>query len=101
MKAYEPEEETYLEGVQLYFEANAVDDGKKASVLLTVIGAKNYGIIRSLVAPSLPREKTFNKLVSALKVHFQPKPLLIAEIYRFYQRTQAIGESVQDYVADL
>ena len=104
LKAFEPEGEnisTYLERVQLYFETNAVEDGKKASVLLTVIGAKNYGIIRSLVTPILPREKTFEELANVLKAHFQQKPLLIAERYRFYQRTQAIGESVQDYVADL
>ena len=33
---------SYLERVQLYFEANAVDDDRKVPVLLTVIGAKTY-----------------------------------------------------------
>lgn len=40
-------------------------------------------------------------LVGILKAHFEPKPLLITERYRFYQRTQTAVESVQDFVAEL
>ena len=50
LKVFEPESEnisTYLEQVHFYFEENG---SKQTSVLLTVIGAKNYSIIRSLVA---------------------------------------------------
>ena len=104
LKAFEPESEnisTYLERVHLYFEANGIQAAKQTSVLLTVIGAKNYSIIRSLVAPALPKDKGFDELEGVLKAHFQPKPLLIAEHFRFYQRAQAAGESVQDFVADL
>ena len=104
LKAFEPEGEnisTYLERVHLYFEANGIEDNKQPSVLLTVIGAKNYSIIRSLVAPALPKDKTFAELETVLKAHFQPKPLLIAERFRFYQRSQVAGESVQDFIADL
>ena len=104
LKEFEPETEnisTYLERVHLYFEANAIAEDKKASVLLTVIGAKNYSIIRSLVAPTLPKDKTYDELVTVLKNHFQPKPLIIAERFRFYKRSQAAGESVQDFEADL
>ena len=43
---------TYLERLQLYFEANQVEDDRKVSVLLTVIGAKAYETLRSLLAPS-------------------------------------------------
>ena len=53
LKAFEPESEnisTYLERVHLYFEANGIEDNKQTSVLLAVIGTKNYSIIRSLVA---------------------------------------------------
>ena len=31
---------------------------------------------RSLFAPTLPPEKSFNELMSALKQHFDPKPLI-------------------------
>ena len=36
-----------------------------------------------------------------MKARFQPRPLLIAERFRFYQRSQVAGESVQDFIADL
>ena len=49
------------------------------SIFLTVVGSKTYSLLRSLVAPSLPQEKTFAELSEVLKVHFEPKPLVIAE----------------------
>ena len=42
---------TYLERLELYFEANAVIESRKVSVLLTVNGAKAYSTLHSLVAP--------------------------------------------------
>ena len=83
LEAFEPEGEnisTYLERVELYFLANGIAEDKQASVLLTVIGMKNYGIIKSLVAPAQPKDKSYVELVATLKEHFQPKPLIIAEI---------------------
>ncbi len=104
LQAFDPEAENispYLERVQLYFDANEVADVKKVAVLLTVIGPKNYGIIRSLVAPREPKDKTFVELVAVLKGHFQPEPLVIAERHRFYTRSQGANESVLEFVADL
>ena len=82
---------------------NGIAEDKQASVLLTVIGMKNYGIIKSLVAPAQPKDKSYVslELVATLKEHFQPKPLIIAERFRFYQRNQEAGESVLEYVAAL
>ena len=64
--------------MQLYFEANAVKDDRKVAVLLMVIGPKMYETLRSLLAPALPREKTFDELLGVLKRHFDPQPLVIA-----------------------
>jgi len=75
---------SYLERVQLYFEANTVEDDRKVAVLLTLIGGKTYDTLRSLLAPTLPREKTFEELLGVLKKHFEPQPLVIAERFRFY-----------------
>lgn len=104
LETFDPEQEnitSYLERVALYFDANEVKDEKKVAVLLTVIGTKNYGIIRSLVAPQTPKEKTFDELQAVLKGHFQPEPLIIAERHRFYTRSQGANESVLEFVADL
>ena len=104
LKVFVPEEEnisTYLERVELYFVTNGVEEDRQAPTLLTVIGSKNYGIIKSLVAPALPKDKTYAELEAVLKAHFQPKPLVIAERFRFYRRSQAAGESALDYIAEL
>ena len=92
---------SYLERLQLYFEANSVGDEWKVAVLLTVIGAKTYETLRSLLAPVLPREKSFVELLRVLKKHFDPQPLVIGERFHFYQRSQKTGESIADFVADL
>ena len=104
LKAFDFEKEkisTYLEQVELYFEVNGVPEAKRAAVLLTVIGTTTYAIIKSLVAPDLPRTKSLDELVTVLKSHFEPKPLVIAERFRFYKRNQNATETVLEYAAEL
>ena len=104
IQEYRAEDElfsSYLERVQLFFMANDVADGKKVAVFLSVIGSKTYSLLRSLVAPTLPQDKTFDQLVTVLTTHFEPKPLVIAERFHFHQRSQAVGESISDYIAEL
>ena len=101
---YDPQAENitaYLERLSLYMDANSVADERKVPVLLTVLGAKTYGILKSLTSHALPKEKSLDDLQEALKSHFDPKPLVIAERFRFYQRSQAEGESVAEFAADL
>ncbi len=55
MKPFFPDKESisaYLERLNLYFDANGVAEEKKVSVLLTVIGAENYTLLRGLVSPT-------------------------------------------------
>lgn len=92
---------TYLERLQLYFDANGIAEDKKVSVLLTVMGPKTYGTLRSLLAPSLPKDKTFDELLTALKGHYEPKPLVISERFHFYRRSQKETETIAEFVADL
>ena len=80
--------------MQLYFEA----DDRKVAVLLTVIGAKTYETLRSLLAP---RDKSCDELKAILLKHYDPQPLVIGGRFRFYQRSQKSGESIADFVADL
>ena len=80
---------------------NGVPEAKRAEVLLTVIGMTTYAIIKSLVAPDLPRTKSLDELVTVLKSHFEPKPLVIAERFRFYKRNQNATETVLEYAAEL
>ena len=94
---------SYQERLEQYFIVNGINDEKKVAGLLTLLGEKSYGLLRSLTSPLKPSEKTYDELLlcALLKEHLSPKPLLIAERFRFHKRNQATGESINDYVATL
>ena len=60
---------SYLERMQLYFEANSVKEDRKVADLLTVIGAKTYETLHSLLVPVRPGDKTCNELLGLLQKH--------------------------------
>ena len=90
------------ERLGMYFLANSIaDTNKQKAVFLTVCGAELYKLIRSLVSPSKPIEKTYDELVAVLLNHLNPKPNIIMERYKFNIRTRKSGESVVSYIAEL
>ena len=101
---FDPQREeiaTYLERLQLYLIANEVAEDQQVAVLLVVVGSKVYDTLRSLVAPVKPSEKTLAELLELLQKHYAPKPLIIAERFRFYRHCQKPGEPVADFLAEL
>ena len=90
---------TYVERFEHFVLANEIEEDKRVVVLLSVVGAKTYGLLRSLIAPDKPGEKDYKDIVDALQGHFSLKPLAIAERYRFHKRDQQEGESVTQYIA--
>ena len=101
---FKPDQESlavYLERVELFFAANNVQAERKVPMLLAVIGSAAYSVLHNLLAPESPKMKTYEELVAALRQHYEPKPLVIAERFHFYHREQRVGESVADYVAEL
>ena len=93
--------ETYVERVEQFFLANNIDDDHKVPTLLSLIGGKTYALLRDLLAPEKPATKSFQQIVTTLQEHLSPKPLEIAERFRFYKRNQHEGESILSYVAEL
>ena len=104
LQEFQPDSESisaYLERTSAYFIANSIGADKQVAVLLSVIGAKNYSLLRSLTAPTMPKDMSYGDLSAVLMAHFEPKPLLIAERFHFYQRKQAEGETTAQFVAEL
>ena len=93
--------EAYLERVELYFEANNIAEDRQVAVFLSIIGGKNYAVLRNLLSPTKPSTKMLSELRASLTNHFAPKRVVIAERFRFYRKEQAVGESVADYEAEL
>ena len=57
----------YTERLGQYFLANDVDaEAKKKEILLTVIGAQTYSLLKTLLSPDLPSGKTYDELKSTL-----------------------------------
>jgi len=44
---------------------------------------------------------TYKEALTEPESHFKPKPVKIAECFRFYKRNQHTGETVSEYVAEL
>ena len=70
-------------------------------MLLSVIGPKIYALLRDLLAPDKPQDKSVPDLFGTLKKHYEPKPVIIAERFRFHRQDQASGESIAEYLAEL
>lgn len=92
---------TYVERLEQFFAANEVAADKYVPVLLSAMGGKAYSLLRNLTAPNKPADKTYDDIVEVMRAHLSPKPLLIAERYRFHKRNQAKEETVVAYVAEL
>jgi len=80
--------------VKQYFIANEIKEEKVAAVILCLIGNKTYGLPQNLCAPEKPSSLFFKDIVETLQQHLSPKPLLIAERFRFHRRNQLEGETV-------
>ena len=94
--------ELYAERLEQFLLANGIDDDKKkVAVFITVIGPKAYALLRNLVAPTKPHEKEYKELIDAMQAHLKPKPLTIAERFKFNRRKQQEGESIAQFLAGL
>ena len=62
----------YLERVAQYFRANQIPTERRVAVLLSVIGSRTYSLLRSLLHPVVPGDKTYEQLVTALQEHEAP-----------------------------
>ena len=93
--------EAYLDRVEVFYQANDIGEDKQVAVFLSVIGGKTFSLLRDLLAPDKPQDKTLPVLFETLKRHFEPKPLVIAERFHFHLRNQGPTESVAEYLAEL
>ena len=91
----------YKERLDQYFIANDIDDDKRRAVLLSICGSKTYSLVRSLVSPTKPCDKSYAELCETLEKHFCPKPSKIVQRYKFNTCVRRKGDSVSTYIADL
>lgn len=91
-----------MEWLGHFLTANGIDeDGRKRAVLLTMIGAKAYKLLRKLVSPEKPGDKTYNELLDAMQPHHSPKPSAIVQCHRYNCHFRWEGESEAQYLSEL
>ena len=92
----------YIEPVNHFFEANEITDpDKKRSIFLVSVGANTYKLIRGLVAPEDPKDKSYEALAQLAQDHFMPKPSTIVQRFKFNTRSQQPGETSATFLAEL
>ena len=91
----------YLECVELYFQANGVAERRRVAVFLSIVGGKNYTLLCNILSPEKPSDKSLENVFAALKRHFEPKRVVIAEGFWFYHREQAVGETIAECEEEL
>ena len=68
--AEEEEWSIFVEQFEQYFDANGItENGKRQAIFLSVCGKRRYCVIRNLVNPNKPADKSFKEICDALNDH--------------------------------
>ena len=100
MSAFDATKESwtsYAERLSFYFKANRIVGGEaQKAVFITVIGARTYGLLKSLLQPHSLQDDdvTLDLMRETLQKHFDPKPSPITQRFRFHTRMRKQDESV-------
>ena len=55
--------DSYVERLNLYFDVNDINEGKRLPAFLSIIGSNTYGVLKSLVSPTPPIIRCNNVLM--------------------------------------
>ena len=78
-----------------------VDEDSKRAILLNSCGRQTYHLLRSLVGPSKPADTPYEKLCETLLNHYNPRPTVTVQRYKFNTRIEQLQEDVSTFVAKL
>ncbi|KAL5469348.1 hypothetical protein EMCRGX_G030598 [Ephydatia muelleri] len=67
---------SYTERLEHFFKANKVGDEEKNDAFLSCIGKETSGLLRLLLAPAKPKDKTYEEMVLECKTKLFVKPEL-------------------------
>ena len=68
--------EEYCGVLQHFFDANKIEEPeRKRAILLSSVGSQTYSLIRNLLSPAKPGDKSYDDLVNLLKEHFNSNPV--------------------------
>ena len=65
-----------------------------------MVGSTHYSLIRGLLSPELPKDKSFKDL-DILKKQYDLESIIIVERFHFYEWNQKPGKSIANYLVSL
>ena len=100
-KSEEEDWKNYVERIECYFTANEINDvAKKKNILLSVVGAKTYSLIRSLADNDVSAE-SYADLIMLMSNHLHPVKNEKAERFVFNRQDRKDWESIRQFVSVL
>ena len=63
--------ETYLERFENWATARKIAENERNASLLSAVGKKSYGTLRSMVHPTKPANRTYEENVTSLKEYYK------------------------------
>ncbi|XP_037564991.1 uncharacterized protein LOC119444705 [Dermacentor silvarum] len=93
--------ESYLERFEYFVTANDIKEEKKLAVFFSVIGPRTYQVLKILVVPAVPGDKSFEEVTVLLKKHYRPSCSVLAERFKYNRRAQEEQESIEDFIVSL
>lgn len=91
----------YIEWLEQVFLANDKEGKAFCDRGLSVMGAITYGLLRNLIQPKKPKDKSYNYTVVIIKSHFEPKSLPIVERFHLNHCNKKADKLVMEYAAEL
>ena len=95
--------ENYLDRLEEYFIANDIqNDQRKRAILNSTVGPETFKLICDLLAPTKPKDSTYDDITSKLKKHFSPiKSSIVARSQFDSMIRRSEQSSVADFIAEL
>ena len=70
-------------------------------MLLNSCGKATYHLIRNLMSPARPATSAYSIICQKFRQHFNPKPTVTVQRYKFNTRSQEQREDVATFVSKL
>ena len=93
--------DSYVARVKLFWRVNKVAEEEKTDQFLLFVGRDAFEKLTTLCSPEEPEGKSLEELLNLLRNYYKPKPSIMAERYKFYNRKQMPNESIAEYEAEL
>ena len=87
--------------VSTFFTASEIQYDKKLPVLMSPLLGENIRLALGSDCPKDPKDKSFVDIAEMLKMHSEPKPLVISERLNFHWRDRLPEEIAAVYFAKL